>query len=100
MRSSSAYSAYNGRADRAGTEEVTMAVVFAGSGEEVDTSQLTELLATAAGAPYDYLPVERIADYLSRLSEGSIRALFSVQDEPLAAVLLHSRFASLYPVSR
>ena len=76
-----------------------MAVVCAGSGEEVDTSQLTELLAMAAGAPLDYLPVERISDYVSRLNEGSMACLVAVQDGQLGAVLLYSRFASVYPVS-
>lgn len=75
-----------------------MAVVCAGSGEEVDTSLLAELLATAARAPHDYLPVDRIAGYLSRLDEGSMACLAGVRDGQLGAALLYSRFASVYPV--
>lgn len=75
-----------------------VAVVCAGSGEEVDTSQLSGLLAIAARVPHDYLPVERIAGYLSRLGQGSLACLAGIQDGQLCAALLYSRFGPVYPV--
>ncbi|XVQ09763.1 GNAT family N-acetyltransferase [Spirillospora sp. CA-255316] len=75
-----------------------MATIYQDTEGGLDTGQLAGLLREAGGAEHDFLPAERVADYLARLQEGGLHCIWAARDGVLGAALLYSRFGPVYPV--